>query len=64
MRESGLLHHLIAEEHSRASLAKIEEILESYRTREILPTAHELFTASPSQALECPDTWNVLTFTS
>jgi hypothetical protein len=55
MRESGLLHHLIAEEYSRASLAKIEDILESYRTHEILPTAHELFTASPSQALECPD---------
>ena len=55
MRESGLLHHLIAEEYSRASLAKIEEILESYRTHEILPTAHELFTASPSQALECPE---------
>ena len=55
MRESGLLHHLIAEEYSRASLAKIEEILESYRTHEILPTAHELFTASPSQALECSE---------
>jgi hypothetical protein len=52
MRESGLLHHLIAEEYSRESLAKIEEILESYRTHEILPTAHGLFTASPSQALD------------
>jgi hypothetical protein len=47
MRESGLLHHLIAEEYSRESLAKIEEILESYRTHEILPTAHGVFTASP-----------------
>lgn len=55
MRESGLLHHLIAEEYSRASLAKIEEILESYRTHEILPTAHELFTTSPNRALECPE---------
>jgi phosphorylase kinase alpha/beta subunit len=50
MRESGLFHHLIAEEYSRESLVKIEEILESYRTHEILPIAHGLFTASPSQA--------------
>jgi hypothetical protein len=50
MRESGLFHHLIAEEYSRESLAKIEEILESHRIHEILPMAHGLFTASPSQA--------------
>jgi GH15 family glucan-1,4-alpha-glucosidase len=50
MRESGLFHHLIAEEYSRESLAKIEEILASYRTHKILPIAHGLFTASPSQA--------------
>ncbi len=50
MRESGLFHHLIAEEYSRENLAKIEEILASYRTHEILSIAHGLFTASPSQA--------------
>jgi hypothetical protein len=42
MRESGLFHHLIAEEYSRESLAKIEEILTSHRTHEILPIAHGL----------------------
>lgn len=52
MRESGLFHHLIAEEYSRESLTKIEEILESYGTHEILRIAHGLFTASPSQARE------------
>ena len=52
MRESGLFHHLIAEEYSRESLAKIEEILESHGTHEILPIAHGLFTASPSPALD------------
>lgn len=52
MRESGLLHHLIAEEYSRESLAKIEEILGSYRTHAILPTALGVFTASPTQALD------------
>jgi phosphorylase kinase alpha/beta subunit len=50
MRESGLFHHIIAEEYSRESLAKIQEILATYRTHEILPIAHGLFTASPSQA--------------
>jgi hypothetical protein len=50
MRESELFHHLIAEEYSRESLAKIEEILTPYRTHETLPIAHGLFTASPSQA--------------
>jgi hypothetical protein len=52
MRESGLFHHLIAGEYSRESLAKIEEILESHGTQEILPIAHGLFSASPSQALD------------
>jgi phosphorylase kinase alpha/beta subunit len=52
MRESGLFHHLIAEEYSRESLAKIEEILEPHGTHEILPIAHGLFTASPSPALD------------
>jgi hypothetical protein len=50
MRESGLFHHLIAEEYYPESLAKIEEILTSYRAHEILPIAHGLFTASPCQA--------------
>ncbi len=50
MRESGLFHHLIADEYSRESLAKIEELFTSYRTHEIPPIAHGLFTASPSQA--------------
>jgi hypothetical protein len=50
MRESGLFHHLIAEEYSRESLAKIEEILESHRIHESLPIARGLFTASPGQA--------------
>ena len=50
MRESGLFHHLIAEEYPRESLAKIEEILESHRIHEILPIALGLFTACPSQA--------------
>jgi len=49
MRESALFHHLIAEEYSWESLAEIEEILASYHTHEILPIAHGLFTASPSQ---------------
>jgi len=52
MRESALLHHLIAEEYSRERLAKIEEILESHGNQEILPIAHGLFTASPSQAVD------------
>jgi Glycosyl hydrolases family 15 len=52
MHESGLFHHLIAEEYSRERLAKIEEILASYHTHEILPIAHGLFTASPSQAMD------------
>ena len=50
MSESGLFHHLIAEEYSRERLAKIEEILECHRIHEILPIARGLFTASPSQA--------------
>lgn len=62
MRESGLFHHLIAEEYSRESLAKIEEILESHGTHEILRIAHGLFTASPSQALDsltgCQNVWS------
>jgi len=52
MRESALFHHLIAEEYSRERLAKIEEILESHGNQEILPIAHGLFTASPSQAVD------------
>ncbi|HEY1471866.1 MAG TPA: glycoside hydrolase family 15 protein, partial [Candidatus Acidoferrum sp.] len=51
MRESGLLHP-IWEEYSPENLAKIAEVLESYHTHEILPIAHGLFTASPSQTLD------------
>ena len=62
MRESGLFHHLIAEEYSRESLTKIEEILESYGTHEILRIAHGLFTAGPSQVLDsltgCQKAWS------
>lgn len=52
MLDSGPFHHLIGEESSREDLAKIQETLDSYRTHEILPVAHGLFAASPSQALD------------
>ncbi len=52
MLETGLFHHLIAEKYSLDSLAKIEEILDSSRAHEILPIAHGLFAASPSQAFD------------
>ena len=50
MVETGLFRHLIAEKYSLDDLARIEEILDSYRSHEILPIAHGLFAASPSQA--------------
>jgi hypothetical protein len=50
MLDSGLLRHLIAAEYSLDGLAKIEEILTAFGTHEILPIAHGLFAASPSQA--------------
>jgi len=52
MLDSGLFHHLIGEESSREDLARIQETLDSYRSHEILPLAHGLFAASPSQALD------------
>jgi GH15 family glucan-1,4-alpha-glucosidase len=47
--EDGLLRHLIADPYTPQSLAEIREVLESHRTHEILPVAHGLFAASPSQ---------------
>jgi hypothetical protein len=52
MLASGLFHHLIGEESLREDLARIQETLASYRSHEILPLAHGLFAASPSQALD------------
>lgn len=47
--EDGLLRYLIADSYTPESLAEIRKILESHRTHEILPVAHGLFAASPSQ---------------
>ncbi len=44
--EGSLLKHLIAEEYTEESLAKIKELLETYRTHEIRPVANGLFAAS------------------
>jgi hypothetical protein len=43
------LRHLIADSYTPESLAEIRRVLESHRTHEILPVAHGLFAASPSQ---------------
>jgi GH15 family glucan-1,4-alpha-glucosidase len=48
--ENGLLRHLIAENYTPDSLARIKEVLAAYRTHEILPVANGLFAASSSQA--------------
>jgi GH15 family glucan-1,4-alpha-glucosidase len=47
--EDGLLCHLIADSYTPESLAEIRRVLESHRAHEILPVAHGLFAASPSQ---------------
>lgn len=49
MFENGLLRHLIAENYTSESLAKIKEVLAAYKSHQILPVAHGLFAASPSQ---------------
>lgn len=48
--EHGLLRPLIADSYTPKSLAEIRRTLESHRTHEILPLAHGLFAASPSQS--------------
>ncbi len=50
--EAGLLEHLIAEEYTRESLAKIKEVLAGYGSHEILPVANGLFAASGSHAAD------------
>src|ERR1700740_2652695 len=47
--QDRLLRHLIADSYTPESLAEIRGVLESHRTHEILPVAHGLFAASPSQ---------------
>lgn len=54
MLENGLLHHLIAERYTSESLAKIKEVLTAYKSHQILPVAHGLFAASPSQTSDAP----------
>jgi GH15 family glucan-1,4-alpha-glucosidase len=46
---NGLVRHLISENYTRESLAKIKEVLAAYRTHEIVPVANGLFPASSSQ---------------
>jgi phosphorylase kinase alpha/beta subunit len=53
--QNGLLQHLIAEDYTPESLAKIKEILAAHHTHEILPVANGLFAASSSQA---PDSYS------
>jgi len=48
--ENGLLRHLIAENYTPESLARIKKVLAKHRTHEILPVANGLFAASSSQA--------------
>ncbi len=48
--ENGLLRHLISENYTPESLARIKEVLAASRTHEILPVANGLFAASSSQA--------------
>jgi phosphorylase kinase alpha/beta subunit len=49
MLEENLLRHLLAEEYTAESLARISEVLTAYQSHRILPVAHGLFAASPSQ---------------
>jgi len=48
--ENNLLQHLIAENYTQESLAKIKEELAAHRSHEILPVTNGLFAASSSQA--------------
>jgi len=48
--ENGLLRHLISDNYTPESLARIQEVLAARRTHEILPVANGLFAASSSQA--------------
>lgn len=48
----GLLRHLIADSYTAESLDEIKKILKAQRTHEILPIAHGLFAASPSQTAD------------
>jgi len=48
--ERGLLRPLIADSYTTKSISAIRKTLESHRTHEILPVAHGLFAASPSQS--------------
>jgi GH15 family glucan-1,4-alpha-glucosidase len=50
MHVAGLFQNLIKKKYTREDLSRIQEILDSYGTHEILPVAHGLFAASPSQA--------------
>ncbi len=52
MYNAGLFHKLIAESYTLEGVAKIQEILDSNGTHEILPIAHGLFAASPSQSFD------------
>jgi Glycosyl hydrolases family 15 len=47
---NGLLRHLIAENYTPETMAKIKEELTAHRSHEILPVANGLFAASSSQA--------------
>jgi Glycosyl hydrolases family 15 len=49
MAEHGLLHHLIADHYTRASLQEIKDLLVVHHSHQILPVANGLFAASPSQ---------------
>jgi phosphorylase kinase alpha/beta subunit len=48
--EHGLLRPLIAEAYTPKSLLAVRKALESHHTHEVLPIAHGLFPASPSQS--------------
>lgn len=48
--DNGLLQHLIAENYTPETLARIKEELTAHRSHEILPIANGLFAASSSQA--------------
>lgn len=45
----GLLRHLIADSYTAERLGEIRKIFRAHRTHELLPVAHGLFAASPSQ---------------
>ena len=50
MSDQGLFTHLIAEDYTEASIAKITEVVAARGVHEIHPVAHGLYAASGSQA--------------